>query len=230
MAFSLPVPKFDPWRLFANRIRHRHRAPGLFGRFRLAGLSGPILLGLGLGSLAAAAFAAIPFFRRNAPTRARSNPAESLDLGPYATREKATMDWIVAGRGMDTLTPAAYAIPVPEQSMPVESVFADPAPGAGSTSEPNPFAQPGSGPGSPSPNEPWTDTVRRAMEKKPLSFGYDKSAWTAPLLGQYLMETHGVKVPVPRLRNALRDMGYHWKHTHYARARPQIGRSHQGEG
>lgn len=214
MAFSLPAPKFDTRRLFA-------------GRNALSGLAGRILLGLGLGSFAAAAYAAIYYFRRTAPSRALSRTDAATDLGPYAPREEASMDWIVAGRGMDTLTPAAYSIPGSGEDAtdtakapPFESAFTDPAPDAGSALSPDPSAQEGSYPASLSRNEPWIDTVRRAMEKKPLSFGYDKSAWTAPLLSQYLMETLGVTVPVPRLRNALKDMGYHWKHTHYVQARP----------
>lgn len=185
MAFSLPVPKLDPRRLFDNRIGHRPRGLGFLGRSGLSRLAGRILLGL--GSIAAVAYAAIPCIRRTAPARARSSAAAAAHVPPAA------------------------------------SVFTDPASDAGSSSAANPLERQGSGLATSSQNEPWTDSVRRAMEKKPLSFGYDKSVWTAPLLSQYLMETHGVAVPAPRLRNALKDMGYHWKHTHYVQTRHEKG-------
>lgn len=244
MAFSLSNPNLNPMSFFGAGKNSR-----IVSRTRAAGLTGRILLGLGLGGLAAAAYAVVHYFRARTATRTRGNTAATPESGSYAEPEQISMDWIVSGRGMDTLVPAAYSIP--EQSTSehvsrkrldlldsgeaaqaathvpaVDSVFSDPAPGAGSSLVPNPLAQQTGGFDSQPQSEPWTDAVRRAMEKKPLMFGYDKSVWTAPLLSQYLMETHGMAVPVPRLRNALKDMGYHWKHTHYVQARPGTGRHH----
>ncbi|MDQ3002815.1 MAG: winged helix-turn-helix domain-containing protein [Fibrobacterota bacterium] len=72
--------------------------------------------------------------------------------------------------------------------------------------------EPGSG------TESWVESLQQAMDRKPFAVGYDKSVWTAPLLCRFLEETHGVKVPLPRVRGALKDLGYHWKYSRYVRA------------
>jgi hypothetical protein len=64
----------------------------------------------------------------------------------------------------------------------------------------------------------WTEAIRQAMDRKPFTMGYDKSVWTVPLLCRYLEEAHGLKVPMPRVRAALKEMGYHWKYSRYVRA------------
>jgi hypothetical protein len=64
----------------------------------------------------------------------------------------------------------------------------------------------------------WTEAIRQAMDRKPFTMGYDKSVWTVPLLCRYLEEAHGLKVPLPRVRAALKEMGYHWKYSRYVRA------------
>ncbi len=215
MAFSLSVPNLDT-KSFIESLVGSRTGNRIGSRTRASGLTRRILIGLGLGGLAAAAYAAVRYYRSRTASRSRSNTAATPESGPYAPTsvpEQVSMDWILSGRGMDTLVPAAYSIPDREMEF-VAPLTPDRIP-----QQPSAFASQPAG-------EPWTDTVRRAMEKKPLMFGYDKSAWTAPLLSQYLMETHGVAVPVPRLRNALRDMGYHWKHTHYVQARPGTGRHH----
>jgi hypothetical protein len=192
-------------------------------------------LGLVLGGLAAA-FAAFAAFRRyrsrtitgtggikgaGRATRARRNTADTPASASYAASaavsappmEQASMDWIIAGRGMDTLVPAAYSIPLPETQ-------------DSNGTEADDIRSPASHTASTTASEPWVEALRKVMEHKPLKYGYDKSVWTAPLLGHYLQETHGVSVTPARLRIALRDLGYHWKHTHYAYLRPGTGRHH----
>jgi hypothetical protein len=63
--------------------------------------------------------------------------------------------------------------------------------------------------------EPWMDTLRLAMESEPMRHGFDKNAWTSPMLAEYLTRAHGITVPVPRIRKALKELGYRWKGTHY---------------
>lgn len=66
--------------------------------------------------------------------------------------------------------------------------------------------------------ELWTESIRQAMDRKPFTMGYDKSVWTAPLLCRYLEDAHGLKVPLPRVRTALKEMGYRWKYSRYVRS------------
>lgn len=161
--------------------------------------SGRWLLGLGLGGVAAA-WGAVAFYR--ARFRPRSNGAAVSGSSPFTkipASDPASKDWIAGGRSMDSLVPAAYSIPIP-----------DPGPISSGAPVISPDPEP----------EPWIEALRAAMEKKPPMVGYDKTEWTAPLLGRYLLDTQGIAVPVPLLRSALKDLGYHWKGTHYAQARP----------
>ena len=230
---SLPLPFTMPG------LKSRTRPGGLFSR----SLSGRTVIGLGLGGLVAALAAFTLYRGRNffgkggigkpgASTRSRRNTAATTATTASAASESATpvtappmeqasMDWIIAGRGMDTLVPAAYSIP------PLPDIA---APQTGPAITPDRLAPETLGYGVPSvastAAEPWMKALREAMEHKPLKYGYDKSVWTAPLLGHYLQETHGVSVTPQRLRSALKDLGYHWKHTHYAYLRPGTGRHH----
>lgn len=61
----------------------------------------------------------------------------------------------------------------------------------------------------------WMDTLRLAMETEPMQSGFDKKAWTSPMLAEYLTKATGIAVPVPRIRLALKELGYRWKGTHY---------------
>ena len=144
------------------------------------------------------------------------------------------MDWIIAGRGMDTLVSAAYSIPLPEtqglgksERDENRSLASDAtAPHAQVSTTPDRLSSDNLGYRAKAGSEPWVEALRTAMEHKPLKYGYDKSVWTAPLLGHYLQETQGVSVTPTRLRSALKDLGYQWKHTHYAYLRPGTGRLH----
>jgi winged helix-turn-helix protein len=224
------------------------------GRLTGRGPSGRMMIGLVVGGLAAAfaAFTAFRFyitFYRNrtqsspgAATRTRRNTADTPASASLRTAspvaapalQQASMDWILAGRGMDTLIPAAYSIPLPEtqglgktEADENRSLASDAAATqAGASTTPDRLSPLASGYGAKSGSEPWVDALRTAMEHKPLKYGYDKSVWTAPLLGHYLQETQGVSVTPQRLRSALKDLGYYWKHTHYAPLRPGNGRHH----
>lgn len=233
--------------------------PGLKPRSRTAklldrGLSSRNLIGLGAGGLAAAftVFAAFRFYttfyrnrthsRSSAALKARGNTDANHLSGstgsaspiPAPAMEQASMDWIIAGRGMDTLVPAAYSIPLPEtqglgksEADENRSLASDAAVNHVRVSTtPDRVSADNLGYRAKSGSEPWVEALRTAMEHKPLKYGYDKSVWTAPLLGHYLQETQGVSVTPTRLRSALKDLGYQWKHTHYAYLRPGTGRHH----
>lgn len=68
--------------------------------------------------------------------------------------------------------------------------------------------------------EPWLESLQLALERDPRELGYGRSAWTAPLLGRYLLDTQGVTIPLPRLRGAIKELGYRWQHTRYVQAHP----------
>lgn len=254
LLMSLPLPFRMPG---LKSTTHRG---GLFSR----GLSGRTVIGLGLGSLVAALAAftlyrgrgifgkggkggignpgASTWTRRNtAATAAAAATAASESATPVSAppMEQASMDWILAGRGMDTLVPAAYSIPPlpespgltgkePEETRGLVSDSA--APQTGSAITPDRLALEDlryrAQSAARTTPEPWLKALREAMEHKPMKYGYDKSVWTAPLLGHYLQEAHGVSITPQRLRGALKDLGYHWKHTHYAYLRPGTGRHH----
>jgi hypothetical protein len=239
-------------------LKPRIRAHGLFSGGG-KGLSGRIMIGLGLGGLAAA-FAAFTYYRNRtligavSAIRNRRNTAATASDGPETVpvetaspipapaMQEASMDWILAGRGMDTLVPGAYSIPpIPTKAEPrdtpasatmeeaeslnLSSTDASTGPEASITPDrisPNALGY-GAKAGA---SQSWVEALRKAMEHKPLKYGYDKSVWTAPLLGHYLQEVHGIAVTAPRLRSALKDLGYQWKHTHYAHQRPTTGRGH----
>ena len=84
-------------------------------------------------------------------------------------------------------------------------------------------ASPVTGPASSPSPEPWLESLRLVMEKSPYEFGFDKGAWSAPLLSRYMRDTRGIDVPLPLLRKGLKDLGYRWDQTHYVRANPVEG-------
>jgi hypothetical protein len=244
-------------------LKPRNRTAKLMDR----GLSSRNLIGLGVGGLAAAftVIAAFRFYTKFYRNRIQSRPSAvprtkgntAANRAPASTgvatpvtapaMEQASMDGIIARRGMDTLVPAAYSIPLPEtqgSARPTggrtarEAALDLEAKGnrglasdvaatrAGVPTTPDRLSSKTPAYGAKSQPEPWVEALRMAMEHKPLKYGYDKSAWTAPLLSHYLQETHGVSVTPQHLRTVLKDLGYHWKHTHYAHMRPGTGRQH----
>ncbi|MDB5102624.1 MAG: hypothetical protein JWP91_313 [Fibrobacteres bacterium] len=228
MAFSLSLPLFRP-------------------KSRLPDLSGRMMLGLGLGGVAAvaAAFGAyrVRSLRRGtllaAPIRLLAAPepqATWTQAGSSGSRAKAdanrveaapleetdpeitSQEWASGGAPMDTLIPGSYAVPDMDSSAARETTPNLPI-STGPLGDPDLAMPAASDSGTEPLGEPWLETLRTAMERKPLQFGFDKSVWNAPLLAEYLMRTHGINVPVPRIRAALKDMGYQWKNTRYARVR-----------
>ena len=148
-----------------------------------------------------------------------------LPKGPVSDPAPAAV-----GASWDAIVPSAYSVPDPDAALaagpgrdpiadapPVASVFSDPAPGAGTPASPAPDPDAVLTADPQADEEAWYDTLRAIMDQSPRRFGYPQSDWTAPLLGRYLMEKQGYEPSLPRLRKALKDLGYRWEHTRYVR-------------
>jgi len=163
-------------------------------KMRRIDLSGRMMLGLG-GVAACAAF-----ITYRARTRHHGDPAVTPGRIPAEPASQAGMkapeipppDWAAADAPRGALDPEPDSVPVADLAMPA-------SPDSGT--EPQ--------------EEPWMDTLRLAMETEPMQSGFDKNAWTSPMLAEYLTRAHGITVPVPRIRRALKELGYRWKGTHY---------------
>lgn len=57
--------------------------------------------------------------------------------------------------------------------------------------------------------------IQKAMDAEPSSLGYEKAAWTAPLLANHLRKEYAMAVPLSRIKVVLKDLDYHWKGFHY---------------
>lgn len=176
-----------------------HRMPFhiFLPKLRSRDAKGKLIIGLGG---AAVAWAAIHIYRSR--SRLRGSIPENPALVPI--RNPNGRD---AARGGPDGQKEARRDGEPEPESPASDWVAEKEPGG-------PFSAEGPGSGT----ESWVESIQQAMDRKPFAMGYDKSVWTAPLLCRYLEETHGVKVPLPRVRAALKDLGYHWKYSRYVRA------------
>jgi hypothetical protein len=152
-----------------------------------------VFLGLGLGG---AAVASAAFGIKRLRIRRRGNLPATLRNPPEAKPQPFPQDWSAAGAPQENLVPSAYSIPDPEAALAQAAAAAPEA-----------------------PTELWVPFLRKVMERKPLQAGYDKAAWTAPLLAHYLEKVHGHAVPLFRIRAALKDMGYQWKVSRYVLTR-----------
>ncbi len=173
-------------------------------RFPKIDLTGRILLGLGGAALCAGFLSYAARIRRNgisgpAPRRLPEEPA-SRDRG---TGPEITIpDWAVPDTPGGTLDQPPGSVPGEDLGSPD-----NPAPGIETQ------------------DEPWIDTLRVAMDSAPTRFGFDKEAWTSPMLAEYLARENEATVPVPRIRKALKKLGYHWTGIRYV---PVQGRPHPG--
>lgn len=163
-------------------------------KLRRINLSGRLMLGLG-GVAACAVFIT---YR----ARARHHGAPAVAPGPIPAEpasqpnrkdpEITPPDWAAAEAPRGFLDPESDSVPVADLAMSASS---------DSGTEPQ--------------EEPWMDTLRLAMETEPMHYGFDKKAWTSLMLAEYMTRAHGITVPVPRIRRALKELGYRWKGTHY---------------
>lgn len=161
-------------------------------RLRRIDLSGGMMLGLG-GIAACAAFITYRArARRHGGPGPRRVPAGPASRANGTDPETAAPDRAAVEMPGGTLDPASDSAPVTDVGMPSYAV---------SGSEPR--------------DEPWMDALRSAMETPPGHCGFDKDAWTSPMLAEYLARAHGATVPVPRIRKALKESGYRWKGTRY---------------
>jgi transposase len=71
--------------------------------------------------------------------------------------------------------------------------------------------------------------IEAAFDHAPTDFGFRGSAWTAPLLGQYLRQVHQIDVSRKTVSRALDRLDLHWKRPrHQLALRPQTWRQSKG--
>ncbi len=163
-------------------------------KLRRIDVSGRMMLGLG-GAAACAAF-----ITYRARSRHHGGPAVTPGWSPAEPASEANRknpeitppDWAADDAPRGSLNPESDSVPGADLAMPASSDS-----------------------GTESQGEPWMDTLRLAMETEPMQYGFDKNAWTSPMLAEYLTRTNGITVPAPRIRRALKELGYRWKGTHY---------------
>lgn len=181
------------------------------------------VVGIGLGGVAAAC-GAMAYRKGTLRERAKAAAARALTaIRQSSSPALAPLKEETGAGPLDTLVPGAYSIPAPHLVLdpahasdaeadrpPVQSVFSDPSPRARP-------ADSATDSGNASDADPWIETVRHAMEKRPIDLGYDKPEWNARLLNRYLLDIHSTAVPATRLRTVLKDLGYRWEQNRYVR-------------
>jgi hypothetical protein len=74
--------------------------------------------------------------------------------------------------------------------------------------------------------DPLLDAV---IDHSPVEYGYRATMWTAPLLGQYLSDAHGIDVCDKSIRLAIARLAVRWKRPrHQLARRPQTWRQAKG--
>ena len=74
--------------------------------------------------------------------------------------------------------------------------------------------------------DPLLDTI---IDSDPRNLGYRATVWTAPLLKQYLLDTHGLAVSRPSVSLALDRLRIRWKRPrHHLSRRPSTWRQAKG--
>lgn len=68
-----------------------------------------------------------------------------------------------------------------------------------------------------------------AIEADPMTYGYQATVWTAPLLRTYLVEQHAMSVSLQSVRLAIRRLRISWKRPRYTLSlRPKTWRQAKG--
>jgi transposase len=73
------------------------------------------------------------------------------------------------------------------------------------------------------------ELIAAVIESDPRSLGYRSTGWTAPLLGQYLWDQHGIEVCDRTVGRAIDRLGIRWKRPrHELGLRPETWRQSKG--
>lgn len=71
--------------------------------------------------------------------------------------------------------------------------------------------------------------VSEVIDSDPRARGYRSTVWTAPLLGRYLQEHHGISVPDRTISRAIARLSIRWKRPrHQLARRPETWRQSKG--
>jgi len=74
-----------------------------------------------------------------------------------------------------------------------------------------------------------TPLIDAVIDEDPRDYGYRCTVWTAPLLGRYLKEVHGIETSCKSVSRAIARLGIRWKRPrHRLGLRPDTWRQAKG--